>query len=447
MERLVVLVDLYWTRDKDPRVPLGHASLLASLRQVPGVTVHSIVVPVNGADLTATELADRVLAAAVGPAEAVDVAIGAYVWGEGLLRGLLRHLRRRGFRGRIILGGPQISYAGPGLELLYPEADAFVRGYGEEALASIACTPGRPPICGVHYAGEEDDPLEQARVDLEAIASPWLTGVFPIEDQRFIRWETQRGCPFRCSFCQHREPGARIRRRQLARSRVVEEIALFCRHGVRDIAVLDPIFNIGSDATDILRVFTAAGFRGRLSLQCRAELVMDEFLDAAQRLDTRLEFGLQTIHPAEDAIIERKNDVGKVDHVLADVRRRGIPHDVSLIFGLPEQTLGSFLESVRWCLERRVPVIKAYPLMLLRGTELERSRHRWGLRERGESMPIVVRANSFNEREWAQMNRVSVALAATEGMHPAGLPGLLRLAESANPDLGRWQSSPVLSAL
>ena len=26
MDRTIVLVDLYWTRDKDPRVPLGHAS-------------------------------------------------------------------------------------------------------------------------------------------------------------------------------------------------------------------------------------------------------------------------------------------------------------------------------------------------------------------------------------------------------------------------------------
>ena len=33
--RRVVLVELYWTRDKDPRVPLGHASILASLARDP----------------------------------------------------------------------------------------------------------------------------------------------------------------------------------------------------------------------------------------------------------------------------------------------------------------------------------------------------------------------------------------------------------------------------
>lgn len=444
-DRTVILVDLYWTRDKDPRIPLGHASLLASLLRIPGVTVHPLVVPVNLATVDPGQLADRVLAAAVGPPDAVDVAIGAYVWAEEILKELLAILRRRGFRGRIILGGPQISYSGPGLEALYPEADVFVRGYGEDALASLARTPGRPPITGVHYPGDEDL-AAQTMVDLEALPSPWLTGVVPIEGQRFIRWETQRGCPYRCAFCQHREPGARLAHRQLARTRIFDEITLFCRHDVREIAVLDAIFNIGSGATEVLRAFVAGGFRGRLSLQCRAELITSDFLDAAAILDTRLEFGLQTIHTTEGVAIDRRNKIEKVDAALAEVRRRRIPHEVSLIFGLPEQTLDSFLASVRWCLERRVPVIKAFPLMLLRGTQLDRTRHRWGLRERGTSMPIVEASHSFDEHDWTQMARVAEALAVTEGAHPADLDGLLRLAESRVPDLGRWQSASPKSA-
>ncbi|MDP2270502.1 MAG: radical SAM protein [Archangium sp.] len=446
MSRPLILVDFCWTRDKDPRVPLGHASLLASLRAVPGLDVRTVVVAVNAGLQRPEEVAAVILDHATGcDSTNVDVAFGAYVWGEDLLRAVLSALRRRGFRGRIILGGPQISYAGPGLEELYPEADAFVRGYGEDALVSITRAPGRPLVAGVHYAGQ-DDRCQRTTVDLETLPSPWLTGVVPIEGQRFIRWETQRGCPFRCSFCQHREPGARLRHRQLARSRVLDEVAFFCRHDVREIAVLDAIFNVGSGATDTLRAFVDGGFRGRLSLQCRAELVTPAFLDAAQMLDTCLEFGLQTIHAAEGSAIDRANDIEKVDRSLAEVRRRSIPHEVSLIFGLPEQTLDSFLASVRWCLERRVPVIKAFPLMLLRGTPLERTRHRWGLREHGASMPIVVASNSFDERAWAHMARVAEALAATEGTHPVDLDGLLRLAESCVPDLGRWQSGPLRRA-
>ena len=33
MNRRVIVVDFYWTRDKDPRVPRGHASILTALRE------------------------------------------------------------------------------------------------------------------------------------------------------------------------------------------------------------------------------------------------------------------------------------------------------------------------------------------------------------------------------------------------------------------------------
>ena len=45
--RNVILVDFPWMRDKDPRVPLGHASLLATLAQNPDINCHSLVRPMN----------------------------------------------------------------------------------------------------------------------------------------------------------------------------------------------------------------------------------------------------------------------------------------------------------------------------------------------------------------------------------------------------------------
>lgn len=434
--RLVALVDLYWTRDKDPRVPLGHASLLAALHRA-GITVRSIIRAVNATAVDPAELAREILWGTQGKRpDGVDVAIGAYVWAEDIIQRLLPELRRQGFRGRIILGGPQITYAGAGLERIYPDADVFVRGYGEEALVELARLAGRPHINGVHHAGEQDR-VEQALVDFTKLASPWLDGAGHLAPQPFIRWETQRGCPFDCSFCQHREAGLLLQR-ELNRGRLLREIEFFCRTGVKDIAVLDPIFNAGKNATVILKAFLQHGYRGRLSLQCRAELITSEFLDVASQLDVRLEFGLQTIHEREACAVHRRNNLGKVDDVLAAVRARAIPHEVSLIFGLPEQTLASFLASVQWCLERRVPVIKAFPLMLLRGTQLEVERDRWALRENGAPMPIVVASNSFTEAEWAVMARVSDALSKTEGAHAEQVAELLRVAETCEPDLLRW---------
>ena len=446
MTRRVILVGMNWTRDKDPRIPLGHASILAALESSPGLEVRSVVVAVNAGDARPASLAASILAETSGLASAeVDVAFGAYVWNEPLLRDTLAALRRRGFAGRIVLGGPQISYAGSGLEAIYPEADAFVRGYGEEALVALASTSEPSVIPGVHWAHTRD--LEShASVDLEHLASPWLSGLIPLVDQGFVRWETQRGCPFRCSFCQHREPGARLRRRELGMPRIEAEIDLFCEHGVADIAVLDPVFNMAPHATAVLERFAERGFKGRLSLQCRPEAIDDTFLEAASALRVRLEFGLQTIHRDEGRAVRRLNDVEKVDRVLAAVRRLGIDHEVSLIFGLPLQTLASFEASVRWCLERGVPVIKAFPLLLLRGTELERDRDRWGFVDAGGDMPMVVASSTFDRDDWWAMARIAEALRLTEGHHPTSFAALERLAAETEPSLPRWQPDSTQEA-
>ena len=71
-----------------------------------------------------------------------------------------------------------------------------------------------------------------------------------------------------------------------------------------------------------------------------------------------------------------------------------------------------------WCLERGVPVLKAFPLMLLRGTRLERERRRWGLVENDDVIPAVVRSNTFDEGDWQWMAGLSEALRMTEGRHP-----------------------------
>lgn len=438
MKRVVVLVALNWTRDKDPRIPLGHASILAALKRSARVNVRSVVIPVNLGALDPLRVARQIVhEVGTHPHHDVDIAIGAYVWGEDLLQQVLPLIRSEGFQGRLILGGPQISYSGPGLESVYPDVDAFVRGYGEMALCQMVEQPFERSIPGVHWAGEVDR-REQAEVDLQALPSPWLASDVVVDRMPFLRWETQRGCPYRCAFCQHREPGARLKRRALERTRVEQEVDLFCASGVKDIAVLDPIFNASPDANAILERFVHFNFSGRLSLQCRAESVSDRFLDLAQQLNVRLEFGVQTIHRNEDRAIRRQNNIPKVEAVLAKVRERNIAHEVSIIFGLPNQTLNSFKETIAWCLAHDVPVIKAFPLMILRGTELEDQREVWGIEDSGGGMPLVYQSHSFSFEEWSEMARLSEALSITEGKHPKDLSDLLDIAAPLQPDLLRW---------
>jgi len=418
-QKKLIIIALDWTRPKDPPSSLGHASIIANLN------AHHIQPiqkswSVNHSDFNVNEVVDYILSQNT---KKNDLAIGAFVWNEPYVQNILKVLKQKQFAGRIILGGPQISYVKENLESYYPHAHVFIRGYAEDALLKlIQSNESNPIISGVHYAGEPDLGLS-ANTDIEQLPSPYLNGI--IKPQSFIRWETQRGCPFRCSFCQHRESDVSMTRRQLSQSRIMQEIDWIIAHPIiNDIAVLDPTFNSGSNYLEILHRFLDKGFTGKLSLQCRMEMVSKEFLDVIEELNkmgtTVLEFGLQTIHKNEQRVIQRPNNMKQVERVLAETKKRNIPIEVSLIFGLPQQTVESFKASIDFCKAHEVPVIYAFPLMLLRGTPLDEQKQSLGLLESSDinldipriqqAIPHVISSPTFSYEEWQEMASLAESL-------------------------------------
>ena len=406
LPRPVVLVSLDWLRAGDPPFGLGCASIASSLRAF-GVHVRIVADAVNRPGFSVGAFLDRVTEAVSEAGTRVLVGIGAFVWCEPEVQTLLRTLCPRA---DVVLGGPQVSYAGPGLlERLYPGARYFVRGNGEFAMVSLACGHAENGLHGLHAAGM-DDLCIRADFPLDALPSPHLDGTSPIGG--FVRWETQRGCQFACTFCQHRQPGGRLLNANLPMGRLLREMAAFRDAGTGKIAVLDPIFNTDSGrAVNLLGCMKETGIGAHLSLQCRFELVADAFLDAVEPLDATLEFGLQTVHEDEARAVGRPNHMGSVERVIAKLNRRRIPYEVSLIYGLPFQTVKRFQDSVDWCLERGVPRVRAWPLMLLRGTAIHAEREKWGYVESvGERIPIVAESRWFSRSEHSRMADIASGL-------------------------------------
>ena len=237
--RRLLLLSFDWTRPKDPPISLAQASLLAKLNEA-NLPVIPQAWAVNNEQFKLNDVVQFVKNHAVA---GTDLAMGAYVWHEPQTQALLQAIRETQFPGRIILGGPQISYTKQGLEGFYPQADIFVRGYGEDALAALcSSTDDKPVIPGVHYAGDDDLGLSSA-VDLTTLPSPYLTGV--IKPQPFIRWETQRGCLYHCAFCQYREPDASMKRTQFSLQRLRQETDWILSHSeINDISVIYRMKNI-----------------------------------------------------------------------------------------------------------------------------------------------------------------------------------------------------------
>jgi radical SAM superfamily enzyme len=176
----------------------------------------------------------------------------------------------------------------------------------------------------------------------------------------------------------------------------------------------------------VLEQFAERQYRGKLALQCRIEMIKPEFLDLVQAINQGsgrvvLEFGLQTIHKSEQRLIQRPNNLQKIASIVSDIHRRNIEAEISLIFGLPGQTLESFQASVDYCKMLGFSTIHAFPLMLLRGTPLFDQKEALQLVESSDvqfeeiprvqrDIPHVVASPTFTFQEWLQMGEIAEAL-------------------------------------
>lgn len=334
--------------------------------------------------------------------------LSCYIWSEHITNPLIRLLRKAGYKNVIGLGGYQITYSHtPTLE--YPDCQIFITGYGEVSLLKAITEEQKYPV------------LFRDVPDIACLPSPYLSGEISIKHgQRMVRMETLRGCPYRCNFCAHRDLLTN-KVYLFPEERVFEELAFFKYHDVQKINILDPIFNMGQRATKILEKIRDIDFQGLVSLQTRFENIRGEkgrkFLDLCSQISAHLEFGVQSIHASEYNAVNRPNKIEHIAQVMAELNKRGISYEISLIYGLPNQTYDSFCQSIEYVKNHGCIDIKAYPLMLLKGTELYYQKEVYNFREEtiGDyQIPVVVSSNSFTESEWQQMHEIANSLVMNE---------------------------------
>jgi radical SAM superfamily enzyme YgiQ (UPF0313 family) len=228
--------------------------------------------------------------------------------------------------------------------------------------------------------------------------------------------ETKRGCPRDCSFCAHKGlQGGRVFSHP--RSQVFGELALFKEKSVRKINVVDPLFNCGSDYLEILKECLRINLDCVISLQTDFSSITgsegEEFLELCSSLNVVLECGVETIHANELAVLNKANDPVQLGRILRRLREYEIGFEVNLLYGLPLQTVDSFRSSIEFLLENGCTKIRAFPLTLLSGTQLENEKERWGCKEDFLGLfhlPLVVSSNSFDRDDWQVMKRIAGAL-------------------------------------
>ena len=208
-----------------------------------------------------------------------------------------------------------------------------------------------------------------------------MNNILPVEqNQAFVRWETLRRCPYRCSFCQFRLEGHKVS--EINHERLFQELEYFKEKEVQEINVLDPIFNLNpKHYLEICRKIDTLGMQSRFYLQGRLELLCrkdgEEFLQFCRNHDVWLEFGVQTFREEESKAIERGNKYDKIDKAIETLHQFNVPFDLHLIFGLPFQSFDNFLWSYDYARKACPRGLYVFPLNVLKGTNLYEKRKEW----------------------------------------------------------------------
>jgi radical SAM superfamily enzyme YgiQ (UPF0313 family) len=292
------------------------------------------------------------------------IAISVFVWSELIVKELLENIDC--YEGVIILGGRQIIGKEKVLIKEYPKCKVFIVGYGESCITKAFLSNK-----------EINDPMffygDCENLD---IPSPYIMNELYIEfNQKKVRMETKRGCPYSCAFCAHRDlndHGIDHRIYEFPLERVKSELNLFKERQVKKINIIDPVFNIGNNYLQIVEYIYKNKIDSEISLQGRFEKIKKEkgvkFIDLCNKLNIVLEFGVQSLIKKECSIIKRKNDIDNIEKVIKELIKNKIRFEISLIYGLPGQTVKSFNKTIELLkLFGCENNIKAYPLMLLKG--------------------------------------------------------------------------------
>lgn len=371
-------------------LPLAAGLLVASARANPALadrvdlTVHATRPPV---------------ADAVQALEGADVvALSLYTWNLAYSLEVARAARAEGVP--VVVGGPSVPRDADAVAAFldaHPQVDVLVLGEGEATFQEVldALADGRPVagLAGTATRGDDGPVLGPPRArstTFEHSASPYLDGTFDtlLADGLTVNMaaiETNRGCPFRCTFCDWGQATASAVH-ELPADRVQAEFDWIGAHGIDAVYLVDANFGIRPRDADLLHHLAAVKGRTGHPASCFFHLTKnarERNLDtvrilAGAGIDCRMALSMQDLDERVLHAIQRDNI--RVERALAlreACHDAGIPTFNELILGLPEQTLDSFAASLTTALTPFPgDALQIYLCRLLPNTELASPAHR-----------------------------------------------------------------------
>ena len=283
-----------------------------------------------------------------------------YVWNWEITLTLAKKVKEINPNCLIIFGGPQVPNKSKDFFKKYDFVDMLVHGEGEiileKILHSYTYDKDFSKIDGIETKDFRTKPNLRI-TDLSKLPSPYLTNIIwdLVEKRENIdfaaSWETNRGCPYPCTFC---DWGS------LTNSKLTnwpddvlfQEIEWFSKNKIGYIDCCDANFGIFQQrdlriATKLKDVASNNGYPQRFRVAW-AKFSSEKIIPIAKKLQDgnvlkAVSLALQSLDETALEIVKRANIKFKEFSQLTETfRKNGIPTYTELIMGLPGETVQSW---------------------------------------------------------------------------------------------------------
>ena len=316
----------------------------------------------------------------------------------------------------------------------HPHVDIIVRGEGEatasEVLDKLQAVIGQDnpdlsvlaDVAGISYRYNGKiyrNPDRERIMDLDTIPSPYIAGLFDAYigvPKLHVTLETNRGCPYGCTFCDWGSATtSKIRKFDL--DRIFGEIEWCSTSKIQSVSVADA--NFGVFERDVAIAERVAHFKGTTGwpeafggsyaknstkyLQQIIKVMADAGILAQGVLS------LQTMDDDTLTAIKRSNiKVEKYDALANEMRNSNLQLTVELMMGLPGATMKGFVEDLQQCIDRDIPARVNHTTMLVNSPMNNpdyRAEHQI---ETGQElgpgkMPILVSTKTYTREDMERM--------------------------------------------
>jgi anaerobic magnesium-protoporphyrin IX monomethyl ester cyclase len=367
------------------------------------------------------------------------LAVSCYVWNIDTVLEVLPGFRKKLPNARTVLGGPEFM---PGSQTWsmarmeeHPAIDVIVVGEGEitfleliEAFIADAGPEQLSEIRGLIHRGADGAPvLNPPRPiikDLNDIPSPYLSGIVDLSrlEGQLVAIETQRGCPFDCSYCNYQKGNRTTRFFDV--DRVLAELDLILQHRPKHLYLMDPTFNTRRQrAKDILveiaKMKERYGVETTVGSEMFPENLDEELLALCKKAGMNfLELGIQSLTPEALKFMGRHRNEEKLFQNLDFSLEAGLTISPQIIYGLPGDDLASFFRTFDRIYSLPSHDLQIFHLGILPGTRYARQAEQFQIVHQKEAPYLVIETPGFRREEMTLLDLMRNVVLITIEMRP-----------------------------